>query len=56
MNEDKGLRGRVTRQGEETIGKVTQGMLDNPVVNRALSAALRRASGRAGHRNSPWAR
>ena len=40
MNEDKGLRGRVTRQGEETIGKVTQGMLDNPVVNRALSAAF----------------
>ena len=40
MNEDKGLRGRVTRQGEEAIGKVTQGMLENPVVNRALSAAF----------------
>ena len=40
MNEDKGLRGKVTRQGEEAIGKVTQGMLDNPVVNRALSAAF----------------
>lgn len=40
MNDDKGLRGRVTRQGEETIGKVAQGMLDNPVVNRALSAAF----------------
>lgn len=40
MNDDKGLRGRVTRQGEEALGKVAQGMLDNPVVNRALSAAF----------------
>lgn len=40
MNDDKGLRGRVTKQGEEAIGKVAQGMLDNPVVNRALSAAF----------------
>ena len=40
MSEDKGLKGRVTRQGEEAIGKVTQGMLDNRVVNRALSAAF----------------
>jgi chromosome segregation ATPase len=40
MSDDQGLRNRVTRQGEEAIGKVTQGMLDNPVVNRALSAAF----------------
>jgi predicted nucleic acid-binding Zn-ribbon protein len=40
MSDDKGLRGRVTRQGEEAIGKVAQGMLDNPVVNRAVSAAF----------------
>jgi chromosome segregation ATPase len=41
MNEDnKSLRGRVTRQGEEALGKVAQGMLDNPVVNRALSATF----------------
>ncbi len=40
MSDDKGLRGRVTRQGEEAIGKVAQGMLENPVVNRALSAAF----------------
>jgi predicted nucleic acid-binding Zn-ribbon protein len=39
-DDDKGIRGRVTRQGEEAIGKVTQGMLENPVVNRALSAAF----------------
>ncbi len=40
MSDDKGLRGRVTRQGEEAIGKVTQGMLGNPVVTRAVSAAF----------------
>src|SRR5881275_2710276 len=40
MSDDKGLRGRVTRQGEEAIGKVAQGMLENPVVTRALSAAF----------------
>jgi len=41
MNEDQtGLRGRVTKHGEETIGKVAQGMLENPVVNKALSAAF----------------
>jgi predicted nucleic acid-binding Zn-ribbon protein len=40
MSDDEGLKGRVTRQGEETIGKVTQGMLENPVVTKALSAAF----------------
>lgn len=40
MSDDKGLRGRVTRQSEEAIGKVTQGMLENPVVSRALTAAF----------------
>src|ERR1700759_5805726 len=40
MSDDQGLRGRVTRHGEEAIGKVAQGMLDNPVVNRAVSAAF----------------
>lgn len=37
---DKGLRGRVARQSEEAIGKVTQELLENPVVNRALGAAF----------------
>jgi predicted nucleic acid-binding Zn-ribbon protein len=37
---EKGLRERVTRQGEEAIGKVAQELLDNPVVSGALSAAL----------------
>jgi len=38
--DDKGIRGRVQRQSEEAIGKVTQGVLENPVVTRALSAAF----------------
>ena len=40
MGEDKGLRERVTKQGEETIGKLAQELLDNPVVSGALSAAF----------------
>ncbi len=30
----------MTRQGEETIGKLAQELLDNPVVSSTLSAAL----------------
>jgi len=40
MTEDKGLKDRVTRQGEEAIGKLAQELLDNPVVTGALSAAF----------------
>jgi predicted nucleic acid-binding Zn-ribbon protein len=40
MSDDQGLRGRVTRQGEEAIGKVAQELLENPVVSRALAAAF----------------
>jgi len=40
MDEDKGLKERVTRQGEETIGKLAQDLLKNPMVARALSAAF----------------
>lgn len=39
-SEDKGLRERVTRQSEETIGKLAQELLENPVVSGALSAAF----------------
>ena len=38
--EDDSLRARMTRQGEEAIGKLAQELLDNPVVSGALSAAL----------------
>jgi predicted nucleic acid-binding Zn-ribbon protein len=40
MTDDRGLRERVTRQGEETIGKLAQELLENPMVTRALSAAF----------------
>src|SRR5579862_2242955 len=40
MSEDKGLRERVTKQGEETIGKLAQELLENPLVSNALSAAF----------------
>jgi chromosome segregation ATPase len=38
--EPKGFRERMTRQGEEAIGKLAQELLENPVVTGALSAAL----------------
>ncbi len=40
MSEDKGLRERMTRQGEEAIGKLAQELLENPVISGALSAAF----------------
>jgi predicted nucleic acid-binding Zn-ribbon protein len=40
MSDEQGLRERVTRQGEEAIGKLAQDLLDNPVVSGALSAAF----------------
>jgi chromosome segregation ATPase len=40
MSEEKGLRERVQRQSEETIGKLAQDLLDHPVVSGALSAAF----------------
>jgi chromosome segregation ATPase len=40
MTEDKGLRERVTKQGEEALGKLAQELIDNPVVSGALSAAF----------------
>lgn len=40
MAEDKGLRERMARQGEEAIGKFAQDLLENPMVARALAAAF----------------
>jgi len=37
---DRGLRERVTKQGEEAIGKLAQELLENPVVSGAISAAF----------------
>ena len=39
-DDNKGLKGRMTRQGEEALGKVAQELLENPVVSRALSATF----------------
>ncbi len=40
MTDEQNLRQRVTRQGEEAIGRLAQELLDNPVVSGALSAAF----------------
>jgi hypothetical protein len=40
MAEDEGFKGRVTRQGEEAIGKLAQEVLENSVVSGALSRAF----------------
>jgi len=40
MSDEKSLKERVTRQGEEAIGKLAQELLENPVVSGALSAAF----------------
>jgi len=39
-SDEGGLREKVTRQGEEAIGKLAQELLENPVVSGALSAAF----------------
>jgi hypothetical protein len=40
MGNDEGLKGRVARQSEETIGRFAQELLENPVVSGALSRAF----------------
>ena len=40
MSDEKGFKERVTRQGEEAIGKLAQELLENPMVGRALAAAF----------------
>jgi hypothetical protein len=37
---DEGLRERLSRRGEEAIGDVAQALLENPILNSALSTAL----------------
>jgi len=39
-DEEKGLRERVAKGGEEAIGKLAQDLLENPMVSSALSAAF----------------
>ena len=43
MNEDlhdEGLRGRLSRQGEEALGKIAEELAGNPLVTGTLSRAL----------------
>lgn len=40
MNDDENLRKRVARQGEETIGKLAQDLLENPMISGALARAF----------------
>jgi predicted nucleic acid-binding Zn-ribbon protein len=40
MSEDKTLVERMTRQGEEAIGKLAQELLDNPMISNALARAF----------------
>ncbi len=40
MSDEQSFKGRVTRQGEEAIGKLAQELLESPVVSSALSAAF----------------
>jgi hypothetical protein len=37
---DDTIKGRVTRQGEETIGRLAQELLENPIVSGALTRAF----------------
>src|SRR4051794_18973179 len=38
--EAEGIRGRVTRQGEEALGKLAQDLLENPLINGAIARAF----------------
>lgn len=40
MSDEETFKGRVTKQGEEAIGKLAQELLENPMVSGALSAAF----------------
>jgi chromosome segregation ATPase len=40
MSDEQGLRQRVTKQGEEAIGKLAQELLENPVVSGAITRAF----------------
>ncbi|HLM50057.1 MAG TPA: hypothetical protein VK279_05875 [Solirubrobacteraceae bacterium] len=37
---DEGLRGKITRQGEEAIGKIAQELLESPIFSGALTRAF----------------
>jgi chromosome segregation ATPase len=38
--DSQGLRDRLTRQGEDALGKLAQDLLENPLINGAITSAL----------------
>src|SRR5438094_9590659 len=38
--DDEGIRERITRQGEDALGKLAQDLLENPQINGALARAF----------------
>src|SRR5579875_2225249 len=40
VDDETNFKGRVTRQGEEAIGRIAQELLESPVVSGALTAAF----------------
>src|SRR4051812_27950768 len=39
-HEGEGIRERITRQGEDALGKLAQDLLENPLINGALARAF----------------
>ena len=37
---DEGLRGKIARQSEDALGKLAQDLLENPLVNGAITRAF----------------
>jgi chromosome segregation ATPase len=37
---DEGLRGRISRQGEEALGRIAEELVGNPIVNAAIARAF----------------
>jgi hypothetical protein len=40
MSDQEGLKARVARSGGEQVGKVAQGLMDNPMISGMVSAAF----------------
>src|SRR3954462_2598691 len=38
--DSEGLKGRISRQGEEALGKIASDLLENPLVNSAITRAF----------------
>ena len=40
MTDDQGLRDRLSRQGEEALGRLASDLLENPLINSAITRAF----------------